>query len=200
MVRVGLTMERLVDAAATLADEAGFDAVTPTALASIFDVKVASLYSHVANANDLKVRVALLALDRLADRLAEAIAGRSGQDALVALANVHRDFAKQHPGLFAAARHPLDADAAARSGGVRIAALTRSALRGYRLDREAEVHAIRLLGSVMLGFTTLELAGSFDHSQPPPDASWLAALGSLHTMLCRLTPSDCASFPAEDSR
>ena len=53
MVRVGLTVERLVDAAATLADEAGFDAVTPTALAPIFDVKVASLYSHVANANDL---------------------------------------------------------------------------------------------------------------------------------------------------
>lgn len=189
-MRAGLTVERLAEAGARLADEVGFDSVTPTALAALFDVKVASLYSHVASANDLKVRVALLALDRLADQLAQALAGLSGKDALVALANVHRDFANQHPGLFAAARHPLDADIAGRSSGVRIAALTRSALSGYRLGQQAEVHAIRLIASVMLGFSTLELAGSFNHSQPSPAASWQVALDSLHGMLCWLTSGD----------
>jgi AcrR family transcriptional regulator len=186
-MRAGLTVERLAEAGAKLADDVGFDAVTPTALAKLFDVKVASLYSHIANANDLKTRVALLALERLADRVAEAVAGRSGRDALAALANVHRNFAREHPGLFVAARHPLDAGLAARSGGARIAALTRSALQGYRLDKVAEVHAIRLLGSVMLGFSTLELAGSFDHSQPSPELSWQAAVDALHPMLCQLS-------------
>lgn len=186
MARAGLTPERLIDAAAQLADDAGFEAVTPSALARFFDVRVASLYSHVAGADDLKVRLALRALDRLADRIAEAVAGRSGKDALMALADAHRDFARAHPGLFVAARHPLDDDAAARSGGVRIAQATRAVLRAYGLGEPAQTHAVRLLGSVVLGFLTLEQAGGFSHSRPSPHASWVAALDALHVMLCAL--------------
>ncbi len=187
MKRPGLTIDRLAEAGATLADAIGFDAVTPTALAKLFDVKVASIYSHVASASDLKTRVALFALERLADRVAQAIAGRSGRDALAALADVHRDFAREHPGQFTAARHPLDAATAAGSAGSRIATLTRAALQGYRLDPVGQVHAIRLLASMMLGFATLELAGTFDHSQPAPDLSWQVAIDALHTMLCQLS-------------
>lgn len=183
MARAGLTPDRLIDAGARLADEAGFDAVTPSALAKIFDVRVASLYSHVASANELKVRLALHALDTLADRIAAAVAGRSGKDALMALAKAYRDFSRQHPGLFVAARHPLDDDAAARSGGARIAQSTRAVLRGYGLGEPAETHALRLLGSVFLGFLTLEQAGGFSHSKPSSQASWLAALDALHIML-----------------
>ena len=185
MARIGLTAERLVEAAAVLADESGFDAVTPTALARVFDVKVASLYSHVANADEIRVRLALYALDRLADQVAEAVAGLAGKDALVALADAHRDFSRRHPGLFAAARHPLDAAAAVRSGGARIAQSTRAVLRGYGLGDTAEVHATRLLGSVFLGFSTLESAGSFSHSQPSSDSSWQVALGALDGTLRR---------------
>ncbi|GAA0852844.1 TetR family transcriptional regulator [Streptosporangium amethystogenes subsp. fukuiense] len=48
MVRAGLTAERLTRAGAELADKVGFDQVTVSALARRFDVKVASLYSHVS--------------------------------------------------------------------------------------------------------------------------------------------------------
>ena len=85
MARAGLTAERLTRAAAELADEVGFDQVTVSALARRFGVKDASLYSHITNAQDLQVRVALLALEELADRAAAALAGRAGKDALVAL-------------------------------------------------------------------------------------------------------------------
>lgn len=186
MVRAGLTLDRLIEAGAKLADEAGFDAVTPSALARHFDVRVASLYSHVAGADALRVGVALYALDRLAEGIAAAVAGRSGKEALFALADAHRDFAKAHPGLFTAARYPLDGEAAACSGGTRIAQTTRAVLRGYRLGAAAQTHAIRLLGSVFLGFSTLEVAGGFQHSRPSSQASWLAILESLHTMLCGL--------------
>lgn len=47
MVRAGLNAERLTRAGAELADEVGFDQVTVSALARRFDVKVASLYSHL---------------------------------------------------------------------------------------------------------------------------------------------------------
>ncbi|MEU1098798.1 TetR family transcriptional regulator, partial [Streptomyces sp. NPDC005877] len=87
MGRVGLSTERLTRAGAELADEVGFDQVTVSALARQFDVKVASLYSHVRNSQDLRTRIALLALEELADRGAAALAGRAGKDALSALAN-----------------------------------------------------------------------------------------------------------------
>lgn len=61
MVRAGLTTDRVVAAAADLADSAGFDKVTISALARGFGVKDASLYSHVKNLQDLRTRVALLA-------------------------------------------------------------------------------------------------------------------------------------------
>jgi len=76
MARVGMTAERLTVAAAELADEVGFENVTVSALARRFGVKDASLYSHIRNAADLRVRVAVLALAELADRAADALAGR----------------------------------------------------------------------------------------------------------------------------
>ena len=183
MARAGLTREKVVSAAAQLADSAGFEAVNPTTLARQFDVKVASLYAHIENAHDLRTQVALLALDRIAGQAAEAIAGRSGKDALVALANVHRDFAGAHPGLFAASRYPLAPEVAAASGGVRLAQMMRAVLRSYALDEDDQTHAIRLLGSVFLGFTTLELAGSFSHSMPEAQHSWARTLEALDAVL-----------------
>lgn len=187
MVRAGLTMERLIEVGGKLADEIGFDAVTPTVLANVVGVRTASLYSHFASIDQLKKGIALLALDRLAGDVAQAIAGRSGRDAVVALANAHRDFAREHPGLFVAARYPLDPEMAARSGGVKIAQLMRLSLRGYMLGEVGETHAIRLLGSVFLGFSTLEAAGSFDHSQPKPEDTWQVAFEALDAMLRSLS-------------
>src|SRR5690242_13775073 len=151
MARVGLTTERLVRAGAELADEAGFEQVTVSALARRFDVKVASLYSHVKSSQDLKTRIALFALEELADLAADALAGRSGKDALTAFANVYRDYGREHPGRSAAARLRLDPETAAASAGVRHAQMTRALLRGYDLPEPEQTHAVRLLGSVFHG-------------------------------------------------
>src|SRR3982750_2238460 len=106
MGRVGLTTERLTRAGAELAHAVGFEQVTVSAVARRFDVKVASLYSHVASSHDLKTRIALLALEELADRGAAAMEGRAGKDALSALADVYRDYAREHPGRYAATKLP----------------------------------------------------------------------------------------------
>ncbi|MFG2634605.1 TetR/AcrR family transcriptional regulator [Streptomyces sp. NPDC048362] len=183
MVRVGLTTDRLVRAGAELADEVGFDQVTVSALARRFDVKVASLYSHLRSSQDLKTRIALLALEEMADRAAEALAGRAGTDALTAFANVYRDYAREHPGRYAAARHPLDPATAAASAGGRHAQLTRAILRGYDLSGPDETHAVRLLGSVFHGYVSLEAAGGFSHSAPDSQASWTRVLEALDALL-----------------
>ena len=191
MPRAGLTADRLTRAGAQLADEVGLAHVTLSALARGFDVKVASLYSHLESSADLKARIAVLALEELADRGAHALAGRSGADALTALGGVYRDYAREHPGRYDASRHPLDPASGAARVGVRHAEMARAVLRGYDLDEPDQTHAVRLMGSVFHGFTSLELAGGFSHSSPDSGASWAWSLAALDTMLRhgRTTPS-----------
>ncbi|MBE9498199.1 TetR/AcrR family transcriptional regulator [Streptomyces sp. GKU 257-1] len=184
MVRAGLTTERLIRAGAELADEVGFDQVTVSALARRFDVKVASLYSHLRNSQDLKTKIALLlALEEMADRAAEALAGRSGKDALAAFANVYRDYAREHPGRYAAAQTRLDPETAAASAGVRHSRMTRALLRGYDLAEPDQTHAVRLLGSVFHGYVSLEMGGGFSHSAPDTQQTWERVLDSLDALL-----------------
>lgn len=183
MVRVGLTPERLTRAGAELADEVGFDQVTVSALARRFDVKVASLYSHLKNSHDLRTGIALLALEELADRGAAALAGRAGKDALGAFADVYRDYAREHPGRYAAAQYRLDPEAAAASAGGRHARMTRAILRGYDLTEPDQTHAVRLLGSVFHGYVSLEMQGGFSHSAPDSQESWSRIVDALDALL-----------------
>ncbi|MDT0442086.1 TetR/AcrR family transcriptional regulator [Streptomyces johnsoniae] len=183
MVRAGLTRERLVRAGAELADEVGFAEVTVSALARRFEVKVASLYSHVKSSHDLKTGIALLALAELADRGSAALAGRAGKDALAALANVYRDYATEHPGRYAAAQLRLDPATAAASAGGRHAQMTRAILRGYDLAEPDQTHAVRLLGSVFHGYVSLELGGGFSHSAPDTQETWSRIVDALDALL-----------------
>ncbi|MBF6351879.1 TetR/AcrR family transcriptional regulator [Nocardia flavorosea] len=179
MARTGLTPQRLTHAGAELADEVGFDQVTVSEVARRFGVKVASVYSHLKSSQDLRTRIALLALEEMADRAADAVAGRAGPDALTAFANVYRDYARQHPGRYAAARTRLPAEAAAASAGIRHSNLMRAILRGYAIDEPEQTHAVRLLGSIFHGYAALELSGGFDHSEPPAADSWSRILEVL---------------------
>ena len=183
MARAGLTPERLTLAGAELADEVGFEQVTVSALARRFDVKVASLYSHLKNSQELKTRIALFALEELADRASDAVAGRAGKDALAAFAEAYRGYAREHPGRYAAARLRLDPETAAASAGVRHSQMTRAILRGYDLTEPDQTHAVRMLGGVFHGYVSLELAGGFDHSAPDARESWTWIVDSLDALL-----------------
>ncbi|MDH2425908.1 TetR/AcrR family transcriptional regulator [Sphaerisporangium sp. TRM90804] len=179
MARAGITSESLTRAAAELADEIGFERLTGSAVARRLGVKDPSLYAHIRNARELKVRVALLALEELADAAAAALAGRSGKDALVALAGVYRDYAAKHPGRYTACRFELDAQTAAGSAGPRHTEMMRALLRGYDLPEPDQTDAVRFLGAAFHGYVSLELAGGFRHTPRDADASWAWALDTL---------------------
>jgi AcrR family transcriptional regulator len=189
MARAGVTAERLTQAAADLADEIGFPNVTVSALARGFGVKPAALYSHIKDAQDLRVRVALLALAELADRAAAALAGRAGRDALVAFANAYRDYAKEHPGRYAATQIELDPETAATSAAGRHAEMTRAMLRGYELSEPDRTDAVRMLHSTFHGYVSLETAGGFRRHPREVDASWSRALDALDTVLRNWPPA-----------
>ena len=181
MARAGITIDRLVAAAAELADEAGFEQVTLSALARRFGVKDASLYSHVRSLQDLRHRIARLAGGELIDRIATAVAGRSGKDALAAYADAYRAYALAHPGRYAATQIRLDpalVDPAMR----RTVEITYGMLRGYGLDEPDLTDAVRLLRSTFHGYCALEAGGGFN---APRDvrASWDRAIDALHIAL-----------------
>ena len=179
MPRAGLSAELLTRSAAELADAEGLNGVTLAALARRFDVKAPSLYAHVVSNRDLKQRVALLALAETAERVGEAIAGRSGRDALDALGRAYRDYAAAHPGRHQATTLPLDDDVAIAGDGPRHADLARAVLRSYGLAEPDETHAVRLLGATVRGWTDLELAGGFARSEPDAEESWQRAIDGL---------------------
>lgn len=197
MPRAGLTRDKIIEAAGKLADEQGFESVTMAALSRLFNVRLPSLYAHLASADDLKKGIALLALQRLAEATEQAIAGRSGKDALTALVGAHRDFARKHPGLFQAARYPLDPESAGASGGARLARINHAMLRGYDLDDEARVHATRFIGAFVLGFSLLELAGSFDHSTPAAELSWTRGIDGLDAVIRSWARPDPTAFESD---
>ncbi|MFI7604283.1 WHG domain-containing protein [Micromonospora sp. NPDC049366] len=182
MVRANLTPAAVIAAAADLADREGFDAITLSALARRFGVQTASLYSHVRDRSALLDSVHELALGELADRIAIAIGGLSGRDALIALANAHRDYARQFPGRWAALQRPAAPSTVQSEAAGRVAALTLAMLRGYRLPETELVHATRLLGATINGFLALEASGSIAHREPPTELSWQRALDALDTV------------------
>ncbi|MEW2045477.1 WHG domain-containing protein [Streptomyces sp. NPDC005476] len=195
MPRVGLTTDRLVEAAADLADEVGFDNVTVSALARRFGVKDASLYAHVRNARELRTRLALLVGGEMIDRIAAAVVGRAGKEALVAFAGAYREYALCHPGRYAATQVRIDQETdrelAADSPALRrTAEVTYGMLRAYGLDEPDLTDAVRLLRSTFHGYCMLEAGGGFG---APRDVqrSWDKAIDALHLALT-LWPREAA--------
>ncbi|MEU1705457.1 TetR-like C-terminal domain-containing protein [Streptomyces sp. NPDC005706] len=183
MARAGLTVDRIVAAAAELADEAGFGNVSLSALARRFGVKDASLYSHVRNLNDLRTRLALHAGGELIDRIAEAVAGRAGRDALAAFAGAYRSYAQEHPGRYAATQIRIDQSLIADSPALRrTAEITYGMLRAYGLAEPDLTDAVRLLRSTFHGYCALESTGGFGAPRDA-QASWDKAVEALHIAL-----------------
>ncbi|CAL9623060.1 hypothetical protein SUDANB176_05890 [Streptomyces sp. enrichment culture] len=183
MPRAGLTADRLVAAAADLADEAGLENVTLSALARRFGVKDASLYAHVRGLRDLRTRMALLAGEEMTERIAAAVAGRTGKDALAAFAGAYREYALTRPGRYAATQIRLDPPSVAGSPALRrTAEVAYGMLRGYGLEEPDLTDAVRLLRSTFHGYCALEAAGGF---AAPRDvrASWDKVVEALHIAL-----------------
>lgn len=166
MPRAGLAPASVTQAAADLADEVGFAALSMGVLAERLGVKTPSLYKHVDGLSDLVHRIAVLAATELGDALQEAIAGRSDTDALHAAAQAMRDYVKHHPGRYAAGNSVAPAGPTDPLGPAinRMLGAFSAVLRGYGLDPRREIHALRMMRSLLHGFTVLEIEGGFRFS------------------------------------
>lgn len=162
MPRAGLTKDSVVASAADLADEVGYDRITLVALAGQVGVAIPSLYKHVDGLPGLRRALAALVAVELAATMSDAAMGRSGADALRAVATAYRSYAREHGGRYpalVAAPDPDDEVGQAATG--RAVAVIVAVLRGYDVAEPDIIDAARFLRSALHGFVTLETSGGF---------------------------------------
>ncbi|WP_245981816.1 TetR/AcrR family transcriptional regulator [Frondihabitans australicus] len=153
--------------AADLVDElarsgAGAEALTLAAVADRLGVKIPSLYKHVAGLPALQRGLMLRAKLSLGDAMRSAAVGRSGDDAVAAVAHAYRGWAAEHPGQYSftwAAGDP--ADEANLEASERVLTLIVAMLGAYDLSGDDALDAIRFFRATLHGFVSLETGGGY---------------------------------------
>jgi len=168
-----------VEVAAGLADKGGLDALTLAAVAAELGIRTPSLYKHVDGLPALRRLLAVRAKQELAAVLGGAAVGRARGDALRAVALAYRDWATEHPGLYAAAQAaPLPEDAEDVAASEAVVGVVFDVLRGYDVGDDVLVDATRTLRAGLHGFVALEAAAGYALTRPVDDsmAWWLDSL------------------------
>lgn len=157
-----LSSETVLDGAVELVNEKGPDALSLAELAARFRVRPPSLYNHVNGLDGLRHGLALRGLEGLAETMRGAAAGRSGFDAVRAVAQAYRNFAHAQPGVYPfTLRAPAADDQDLENAANAVLDVVLASLRGYGLEGDAAIHAARVLRSALHGFVSLELSGGF---------------------------------------
>ncbi|HZV26236.1 MAG TPA: WHG domain-containing protein [Acidothermaceae bacterium] len=162
MPRSGVTTLRVIQEAEAVADEVGLANVTLMSVAQRLGVRTPSLYKHIDGMDALQRQLSIRALNELGDVLARACVGKAGVQAVKAISVALRNWAKQHPGRYAAtvaAADPKDKEYAAASFAVVQVAL--DVLASFDLTGDDAIDAARALRSTLHGFIALEQAGGF---------------------------------------
>lgn len=160
--RAGLDTAAVVEAAAAIADADGLQQLTLALLARRLGVRAPSLYAHVGGLDDLRARLGAHGAEQLTEAVTDEVAGRAGSDALHAAAHAYRRFAHAHPGLYEAMqRSPDNADSDGGRTAARLVAAWAAVMRGYGLQGDDAIHAIRVSRAALHGFVTLERDGGF---------------------------------------
>ena len=170
LARRPLDAERVISAAAEIADAEGLDKLTLTRVADVLGVRQPALYRHVDGYDDLLRSLSLRGREILAQRLADAAVGLSGNDAVAAVGHAWRKMVREHPGIYAATdRYPCAGDAELEAAVERVLAVLGQVLRGFDLTEEDYVHAARALRSAFHGFSHLESGDGHPLPHDPED-------------------------------
>ena len=163
--RPGLDTATVVKAAAELINAEGVDALSLSRLAGLLGIRTPSLYNHIDGLPGLRRELALMNARRLGDLLGNAAIGKSGPEALMAVAQAYRAYIKECPGLYAmslrASGMQAPVDVELQSAENRAVEIAMAVVASFGLAGEDGLHAVRGLRSLVHGFATLEVAGGF---------------------------------------
>jgi AcrR family transcriptional regulator len=169
--RVGLDRAAVIAAASELADEVGFTGLTMGLLAERVGVRTPSLYKHVDSLEALQRGVGLQAVRDIGAALTRVAVGRSGADAVRAIAETYRTWALDHPGRYAASvRAPRPEDEEYQGVAHEAVRILFDAVAGFGLTDERAIDAVRALRTVIHGFIGLEGDDAFRMGRDPAES------------------------------
>lgn len=177
MPRNGLSKDKVVEAAVALIEQYGTVDFSMRALADSLQIKTASLYNHVESMESLMVLVCAYALQVQQDCEMKAILEKSHNEAIFALANAYRTFAKEHKELYRLIMNT------AVSCGNQLNDISRCIVEPFmtvlihtNLGEEEKWHWQRVLRGIVHGFVSQEDAGFFSHLSVDVDESFQIAI------------------------
>ncbi|WP_274366179.1 TetR/AcrR family transcriptional regulator [Paenibacillus thermotolerans] len=160
--RPGLDTNKVVLAAAELADERGFHQVTLALLADKLKVRTPSLYNHIGGLPELQMRLALMGIEQLRQTIVEAAVGKTGKAALLDVGVAYVQYVRRRPGLYeavnAAARMK---DEEIQAASAKIVDVIIKVMSITTMEHKDIIHAVRGLRSIVHGFALLDMAGGF---------------------------------------
>ncbi len=161
--KVGITIDDIVEVAATIADRDGLAAASLSAIAAELGIKTPSLYNHITGISGLRRLLALHASAEIATVFAEETAGHEPRAAIRAAAVAYRNWATIHAGLYESllpAATPSDDPELYEAMAVPARMLFKH-LDQLGFSEEEAVHLIRGLRSMLHGFVDLERQSGF---------------------------------------
>ena len=162
MARKGLNTDRIVEVAAELIAERGFDQFSLRELADRLGVKTASLYNHISSLSELTSNIGQLAFERMAGQLYSGTEDALPFDTLYHIAIGYRKFAKQNPELYKTiVKIPSTGSSDLIEKGQSLVHSLYPVLEACGLSEDDIIHFSRTIRSAMHGFVTLEEAGFF---------------------------------------
>jgi len=171
MAKQRIDPDTVISQAVAVVDTNGLDDLSLARVAGELGVRSSALYNHVDGVDGLRQAVAERSSANLADALRDAAVGRSGEQALRAVALAYRTFAATHPGQYASTLLPVERDTGADSTRWEVLNVLARILETYEFDGDTAVHMARIVRSAIHGFVTLEASQDFSSTQDT-DASF----------------------------
>lgn len=156
--RIGLTLPKIVETAAEIADANGIQEVTLASLAQRLGIRSPSLYNHVKGLQDVRKNLGIYGIKQLHNKLEEAAEDKRMDEAIHALGEAYVAFVRKRPGLYEAT---FLRDEEVRKAGDGIVKLCLQVLQQYGLEGENALHATRGFRSICHGFSSIEQQGGF---------------------------------------
>ena len=173
--RMAERRQQILDVARAMAEADGWTAVTSRRLADAIEYTQPVLYGHFPGGKTEIMRtVALAGFAELAAAMQAAIRGKTGPQAVAAVADVYLGFAAAHPSLYEAMfQLPIDARFAQDDAETEL----RSGFNalGAALGNDGDGTATELLWSALHGMSLLERAGRMRPEHRPNRIAELAA-------------------------
>ena len=169
----GLTISSIVEAATELVIENGYKNFSMRELAKKLHCKAASLYNHIEGIDDINREIGSYASELMNDALEKAVAGKSRDAAIEAIAYEYRDFVKNNYELYRAimGMPALKHDESLTLGRESVRVI-RQVVAQYGISRENAINYSRCFRAALHGYISYEMSGYYTATNVTADESF----------------------------